>query len=231
LCATLAVAAVPARANGDASRIDRAHAEFELGRQHFRLGDYAAAIRDFQAGYQLEPQPLFLYNIGLAEERAGHCARALASLNQYLDSNPAPAERADTERRMAEIHQRCVEKPEAPPLVAAPPSPVAAATPPAAPDRARFGARALIAGVTLGAIGVAAIASGAGLEARAMADNDAIAHPSPGATFDEGAQNQRDLFHPLGVTLLAVGGVALVSGAVLISLGTRARRSSAQSSR
>ncbi|MBA2661087.1 MAG: hypothetical protein H0U74_02235 [Bradymonadaceae bacterium] len=50
---------------------------FDSGAKFFVAGDYAAAIVEFRKGYARLPEPLFLYNIALAETRLGRYQQAL----------------------------------------------------------------------------------------------------------------------------------------------------------
>jgi tetratricopeptide (TPR) repeat protein len=221
---------------GDAQRGERARAQFEIGRQHFRVGEYEAAIAAFEKGYQYEPRPLFLLNIGMAELRRDRCVEALAAFRRFLAEDPAAPERAQVEEESARLSTTC--HPSASGALAAPAGASAAvASPaprpaPAARDDRHAGRAKVIAGLMLGVAGVALVAAGAGLEAIARADNAVLDRPPAGWVFDQSLQDRRDRYHPLGVSLLCVGIAGAVTGVVLAVVGlharARARAASAQ---
>jgi tetratricopeptide (TPR) repeat protein len=87
LAATPRVHAQPAGAPADRT-VDQARRHFERGRELFEAGRYDEAVREYEAAYALLAQPLMLFNIGLAHERAGRTAEALAAFRRYLEQDP-----------------------------------------------------------------------------------------------------------------------------------------------
>jgi tetratricopeptide (TPR) repeat protein len=109
---------------GAVERTERARAHFERGKAHFNLGEYDEAVREFEAGYREKPQPLFLYNIGNAARRAGQHRKALEMYRRYLSEKPNAVERRELELRIAELEALVAREPVAPvPGVEASPSP------------------------------------------------------------------------------------------------------------
>jgi hypothetical protein len=146
VCAACATCADEARAQGpDAAErtSPAARAHLEAGLRHFEAADYAAAIREFEAGYRLEPHADFLYALGQAQRLGGKCRDAVSSYRAFLRSTP-PEEEADlarsnlekceaTLREEDEARQRATSA--SPPLR---PPPQQASPPPPPPERAPF---------------------------------------------------------------------------------------------
>jgi tetratricopeptide (TPR) repeat protein len=120
-------AALPARAD-DEQALARARSHFEIGRGYFRLGNYAEAVREFTAGYDLAPRPQFLLNLGQCYRALHENARARAMLEKFLADAPADdPERPAVLKLVEELKQQPDER-----APAAAPAPVAPAAAPAA---------------------------------------------------------------------------------------------------
>ena len=151
----LSLASPPARADDPLTlspdeRTARAKALFEQGRAHVDLGDYAAATSEFEQAYVLRPLPIFLFNLAELAVYQNHREHALQLYGRYLQTERDPRERAQVERRIAELRRSLQKNPEPPPeptpiptaTVAAPvqtvaPAAVVAASPAAPPHRSR----------------------------------------------------------------------------------------------
>jgi len=137
----LLLAATAARA--DEAREAQARSYFSIGQGHYALGEYAAAIEAFQAGYRMKPLPMFLFNIAQAARRSGRNDLAEEYYVQYLERETTRApQKAEAEswllklRRDNEIaRSRRPPPPKEPPVTrAAPPPPPPSPTPtPVAP--------------------------------------------------------------------------------------------------
>jgi tetratricopeptide (TPR) repeat protein len=134
----------------------------DVARQHYRLGlelymksRFDEAAIEFETGYRLQPQPLFLYNIAQSARRAGRVDKAIDYYQRYLAASPNAPERAEVERQLVELEQlRAASRP---------PQAATATTPAAAPaPRSR---RGLWIGLGVGgaAVVVAAVATGLAL--------------------------------------------------------------------
>jgi tetratricopeptide (TPR) repeat protein len=82
-----------------------AHKHFQLGRDHYALGEYELAAREFEQGYANDPQPLFLYNVGQSARRAGQPDKAIAYYRRYLDAAPHAIERPEIEGYLRELER------------------------------------------------------------------------------------------------------------------------------
>ena len=89
-----------------------ARERFDTGLHLFEKGENAGALAEFKRAYQLIPNPLVLYNMGLVYAAMNRPVDALDSLNQFLgDSGTAGAEqkkhaeevRAEQEKRIAQL--------------------------------------------------------------------------------------------------------------------------------
>lgn len=65
------------------------------GTQFYGRGDYAHALTEFQAAYQLAPMPAVLFNIAITFEQLGRTREALDTYVEYRASAP--------KERLAEI--------------------------------------------------------------------------------------------------------------------------------
>ncbi len=96
------VAAVAAPAHAADKRVAAAH--FQRGRALFESGGYAAALDEFNAGYEAYPLAGFLVNIGQCQRKLDRLDDAAASFQKFLDSNVADAKlRGEVRDALAEI--------------------------------------------------------------------------------------------------------------------------------
>jgi hypothetical protein len=124
----------------DAELAEARHS-FDLASSAFDDGDYETAATEFNAAYELTRAPDLLFNVYLAEERAGRLAEADAALTRYLADGTIEAEqRALLERRLERLRARIASRAPAPveeehveTLLASPIAPVAAPITPPAP--------------------------------------------------------------------------------------------------
>jgi tetratricopeptide (TPR) repeat protein len=62
----------------------QARRSFEAAEAHFRAGLFAEALAEYQAGYDTEPLPGFLINIGQCHRRLGDLRRARAYYRKFI---------------------------------------------------------------------------------------------------------------------------------------------------
>jgi hypothetical protein len=151
-CALLFVAAPGPAGAAEADNVRRARQHFQDGKKAFEARDYPGALREFQAGYQLEPRPGFLLNMGHAARKMDQLETAREYYRQFMLSNPSGEERRTAEQSLSEIERKLagpatpeVPAPAATPAAASPALPVTpppalppsqAEPPPAAPTTA-----------------------------------------------------------------------------------------------
>ena len=115
-------AAAGAARAGASANVQRARRHFLDGKRAFERKSYAAALREFEAGYAIEPRPGFLLNMGHAARRMGDLGRAHELYVKFLATAPPPGERRAAATAVAEIERELPAEP-----------PVSVAAPPAAP--------------------------------------------------------------------------------------------------
>jgi tetratricopeptide (TPR) repeat protein len=111
--------AAAARSGGEAA------AHFERGAKQYDLAHFEQAIAEFEKAYELAPSAILLFNIAQCHRHLGNKERALFFYRRYLEQAPETPNRADVERRIAELDRALREEREAAERAAAPP-PVAA---------------------------------------------------------------------------------------------------------
>jgi tetratricopeptide (TPR) repeat protein len=109
-----------------AARADSAAAKpfYERGIVEYNLGHFAEAIVQFEKAYEQDRAPILLFNIAQAHRQSGNPERALFFYRRYLEGDPNATNRADVEKRMAELDEmvkRQTEVKSRPPTSVSPP--------------------------------------------------------------------------------------------------------------
>ena len=102
LISTLVLMAASSR--GDDSSV-QAKRLFTSGRQHFDLGEYRDALRDFKEGYRLKDDPVFLYNIAQCHRLLNENTDAIHAYKVYLQRAPNAPNRGEVERKIAALEE------------------------------------------------------------------------------------------------------------------------------
>ncbi len=140
----------------------------EMAAKRYNERDYDAAIMLLLESRSLYPEPLLLFNLGLAYEKKGDSERALDAYAQYLRERPTAPDRKDIEARIAALRAK-VDPAPVPAAETPPPAPLSnppGVAPPAAPATVDVIAttpaarRSPLPWVTMG-VGAAAIGTGA----------------------------------------------------------------------
>jgi hypothetical protein len=102
---------------------------FEMAETKFNLGRFEEAAVDYQAAYEAEPLPAFLFNIGQCHRNLGNYERAQFYFRRYLGLDPRSPNRADAEHLIAEMDRLAGERNMAspPPSLPALPAPASGA--------------------------------------------------------------------------------------------------------
>ncbi|UJR83949.1 hypothetical protein [Sandaracinus amylolyticus] len=105
----IATFATSARAQTPSDEQARTH--FESGRLYFERGEYDAALREFEAAYELSHRTQLLYNIYLTLERLGRPGDAADRLEAFVAASPELDDeaRANFETRIANLRARAAE--------------------------------------------------------------------------------------------------------------------------
>jgi len=131
----------------DAQGGDRpGRALFEQAEAKFNVGRFEEALVDYQAAYDVEPLPAFLFNIGQCYRNLGNYERAQFFFRRYTVLDPRSPDRAVAERLIAEMDRRAAERAAAPERDQLSPSPIVAREGAGAPasDRATTAGPALL---------------------------------------------------------------------------------------
>jgi tetratricopeptide (TPR) repeat protein len=223
---------------------DRAQAKehYLKGTRAYELGAYEEAISEYGAAYRFKDDPALLFNLGQANRLGGHTAEALRLYRIYLKKRPDASNRAEVEAKIAELQKQLLDQQSKP--RSAPPEQVKPATPPevepkpaepAAPavtistEPARVDLRAgrtkKIVGLTVGAVGVAALATGIAFGVLAKNAGDDLSRLDQQMGIFDGAKQQEGQTDQIveGV-MLGVGAAAVAAGAVVYVIGHRESR-------
>jgi len=110
LVAFISVAA-PAWAAGAGAPGDRpGRALFEQAEAKFNVGRFDEALVDYQAAYDAEPLPAFLFNIGQCYRNMGNYERAQFFFRRYTALDPRSPNRPAAERLIAEMERLAAER-------------------------------------------------------------------------------------------------------------------------
>lgn len=105
LCAlfgALALSPSSARAEGADPKKAEAAQRFDRGLQLFDDGDNAGALAEFKKTYELFPNPVVLYNIGLVYAAMGRPVNAVEALEPVVTAGALTGEKADRAKRTLE---------------------------------------------------------------------------------------------------------------------------------
>jgi tetratricopeptide (TPR) repeat protein len=131
--ALLLLAALFRTASADEDERQRAAAFAESATRHFRLGEFADALKDYTEAYRAYPEPALLFDIGQCHRKLNHRREAIDSFRSYLHEMPETQNREDVRQiiEALETATREQEKSSRPPMLppAAEPAP-----PPRAPE-------------------------------------------------------------------------------------------------
>ncbi len=99
-----ALLAARAAVAGQAAAGDRpGRALFEQAEAKFNVGRFDEALADYQAAYDVEPLPAFLFNIGQCYRNMGNFERAQFFFRRYTALDPRSPNRPAAERLIAEM--------------------------------------------------------------------------------------------------------------------------------
>lgn len=216
--------ALAGHAYGDTSA--DARAEYDEGVRLYEAGDYLAAVARFERAFELEADPVYLFNIGQAYRLANDCTKALDAYRRYLERAPDAPNRAAVEGHQQDL-AGCAAKPA--PVA---PLPVPASPEPRAEEAPPGGRPMRIAGLVAIGVGAAATLAGGYFAYRVRqdeADREELFLP-PANQYDEdkaraiddrGARHQRWM-----IASFATGGAMIAGGVVLYLVGRSAERTS-----
>lgn len=80
-------------------------ARFERAMDHYLAGRYQAAMYELQAGYEEDPDPDFVFNMGKVHQKVGRAQEALWAYQRYLYLAPVGQYAAKARERVQKMHQ------------------------------------------------------------------------------------------------------------------------------
>jgi len=210
-------------ASAEPPRTAQARELFKQARDRYEAGAYGESTVLFQQSYELSKAPGLLFNLGQAWRKLGDCGAALKSYRAFIDADPRAAN-ADEARELAAAMERCQQEKvvraaaEASPSIE--PSPAAHSNPelvslvnPAPPPPSPW---LTAAAISLDALGVAALAIGAGFSWSAQSRSSQLEqfYASPNVWTTDLATLEH-----LGQRDSSVGVILLISGAAVALVG------------
>jgi tetratricopeptide (TPR) repeat protein len=205
---------------------------YARGTTLYDLQRFAEAAREYEAAFEQRDEPALLFNIGQAYRFAGETQKALGAFRAYLRRLPDADNRDQVAAKIAELQRQLDlhkppvrETPEPLPAQSEPKvdaQPVVVTAPPPAPHPTeRLGRKKRIAGLALGGVGLAGLAVGIAFEVLASNANHDLSHPAPNTRFTQSMEDRIHTDQAVEAACFAVGGAALVTGAVLYIAGAR----------
>jgi len=202
----------PPPANTD---VKASHQYYELGAQAYEKGDYAAALRAFEAAWAEAPNPELQFNIARCHERMFQWDAAAEAYETYLKTKPDASDAYEMKARIAELHRRAYET--------AHPAPPAA--PAASSEHTRSALRTCAVVTLVAAVGLAGAGTGAYLSAWGDYDNQRSSCGGMcSAQQVDGLRTRVEIAQSTGAVLWTLAGVAVVTDVALWVLDARARR-------
>jgi tetratricopeptide (TPR) repeat protein len=127
----MALSASPARAQSEAQNKQEAKEHYEKATRLYDLARYGDAIGEYEAAYLLVADPNLLYNMGQAYRLWDKPEEAIRCYKNYLRNRADASNRADVEKRIAELERTIEDRHRSGTASSAPsPPPVAAPAPP-----------------------------------------------------------------------------------------------------
>jgi tetratricopeptide (TPR) repeat protein len=217
--ALLAVTVVPAVAAAQMSpNVSAARDHFRRGTAAFREGRHLEAAQEFEAAYRIVGDPILLFNIGQAYEKAGQISRAIVNYEAYVQRAKNAEDLGKVQAHIAELRQKKA--------LAATQATVAQTS--GSEPSGRPGPGLRIAGGVIGGVGVAALVAGIviGSQAKSRADSLTEQSQQPGVSFGHvvGLQTQGQQLATAAYALYGVGSALTITGVVLFIVDARQRR-------
>lgn len=106
----MAPSASAAPKSKEITSVDSIRRFMEKGQGLFVAGQYGKSAEVFETGYELHPYSAFLFNAGVAYEKADRLEDALARFKKYVEVDPNAADYADVLKRIAKLEQAIAER-------------------------------------------------------------------------------------------------------------------------
>jgi tetratricopeptide (TPR) repeat protein len=112
-----------ARAQSESEKRQQAKEHYEMANRFYDVGKYGDAINEYEQAYLLVEDPALLFNIGQAYRLWDHPEDAIRSYKNYLRRRPDASNRADVEKKIADLERTLDERRRASALQPQPPPP------------------------------------------------------------------------------------------------------------
>ncbi len=229
VAAMLLMASTAAQADEESQHEAREH--YERGMAHYELGEFSDAIAEFKLAYERAPMPGLLFNLAQASRLGKDYEQALHFYRAYLRARPDASNRDDVEKRIVELEpvvaaRRRAEEQRLSTVSRPPPARAEAAPALVAPRPG--GKQERIAGIAVGAVGVALLGGGIGFGVAALDAENRLSRLA--SSMGSWTPAQAQLYHDgqrdaaAATALYVVGGAAIATGVVLYVVGWRKDR-------
>jgi hypothetical protein len=241
----LALGTKEARAQLTPQQKQDIHVHYQQATRAYDLGKYQEAIDEYQKVYEIDGDPVMLYNIGQAYRLNDQAQESIHFYRRYLQRSPEARNREDVERKITSLEKLIEERRKAAAAVAPPPpkkeppppptaeppppppviTPVVAAPPPPPPEPPSATRRVL--GWTMIGVGVAAdvVAVIEGINAKNKGDQlTKTMDPTNPPPFDANQQAIQSAGKTANIVAIVCGiagtAVAVTGAIVLITNGS-----------
>ena len=243
----LAFGTKEARAQLTPQQKQEIHVHYQQATRAYDLGKYQEAVDEYQKVYEIDGDPVMLYNIAQAYRLNDQPQESIHFYRRYLQRSPEARNKEDVERKITAMEKLIEERRKAAALVAPPPpktevkpvavpepvapppvpAPVVVAPPPPPPPE--HSATRTIVGWSMVGVGVASIAVAIveGIKAKNRGDTltqkSSTANPIPWTTALESIQSEGKTANIVAIVCGIAGTAVGVAGAiVLITNGSSA---------
>lgn len=218
LACLISAGRVDAQSASREATIAAAKKHFAAGTRAYAEGDFEAALKRFRRAYELTESPDLLYNIATVSDRMRLDEAALEAYEGYLKARPTSADREHVESRI-EVLRSAIEARRRAELDAEIEARKAAVEAAARVKAERPLTQYVGPGpgpwITIGA-GSASLVTGAVLFGLGQRDQSSVENAPPGSSFSsvEDMADRGPKRTKAGISLMAIGGAAVVGGVI-----------------
>lgn len=195
---------------------------YEKATRAYDVQKYTEAVDEYQKAYEIGGDPAMLYNVAQSYRLADQLPEALRFYRRYLQRSPNARNREDVEKKISDLEKTIDERRRAAaavPVPSTPPPAASTAPPPVAPlvQKDEGSSGMLIAGIVVASVGAAALATAAITGKMASNKADQLTTASmEGQQYDPNVQKNGKTLNTVAVISAIAGGVAAITGVVLI---------------
>jgi len=200
------------------------HQHYDRATRAYDLGKYPEAVDEYQKVYEIDGDPVMLYNIAQAYRLNDQPQEAIHFYRRYLQRAPEARNRDDVERKIAAQEKVIEDKRKAaaavqppPPVVTPPPPPLV--TPPPPPEGMSTTRR--VVGWSMIGVGVAADVVAVIEGVRAKNRSDSLSQPDMQhpAQYDPNLWSEGNTANTIAIVCGITGTALAVAGAIVLITG------------